>query len=144
MEEIDVFYQTDSINFNYEEVGYVTAYANIGVPDSLIIKRLQYNSYLLCGNGIIQVTNAKTIKDGVMQNEYSGISVIIEKDSIYNSNYPFEANYSFYEFATSDYTSEITENTPFGNFMIGVGAVATVVIILFFSGDEDEEVEEGI
>ena len=141
-EEVDVFKETDKIDFKYEEVGFVTAYAGLEIADSFILKRLQYNSYLLCGNGIINVNASKTIKDGMSVKEYKGVSVIIEKDSNYNTKYPFKGDYSFYNFATQDYDNQVEETTPFGNLMIGVGTVATVLIFILNLGDEDEFEEE--
>lgn len=143
LEEVDVFYKKDSIDFKYEEVGYVTAYANSITPDSLIIKRLQYNSYLLCGNAVKDVYLTKTIKDGENIKQYNGVSIIIDKDSLYYNKYPFEADYSFFEFATSDYTSQIEETTAFGKVMIGVVGII-VIIIALLGDDEDEEFEEVI
>lgn len=143
MEEVDIFYTTDSLDFKYQEIGYVTAYATPDIPDSLILKRLQYNSYLLCGNAVIQTSSVNTIKDGLSVKEFTGVSVIIEKDSVYYTNYPFEADYSFFDFASEDYNNEIEETTVFGKVMLGVVLVSSVIIVIFFPDDE-EEFEDGI
>lgn len=142
-EEVDIFYKRDSTDFKYEKIGYVTAYATHDIADSLILKRLQYNSYLLCGNAVMDVYLTKTIKNGENVNQYNGVSVIIEKDSLYNSKYPFRGDYSFYNFATQDYDNQVEETTAFGYLMIGVGTVGTFILFILNLADE-EEYEEGI
>ncbi|MEN8927669.1 MAG: hypothetical protein ABF242_08580 [Flavobacteriales bacterium] len=138
LEEVDLFLVNDSLDFNYEEVGFVKAYGEFYVPDSLILYRLKYSSYSLCANGVVQVKQSKTTKEGVSVKVFSGIAVLIEKDSTYYSKYPFEEEFDFYDFAVNDYTSETEVMTGFGKVMAVVGIAAAVILIIFGEEDEDE------
>ncbi len=139
-EDIDVFYEGADINFEYKKIGFVTAIAELNVPDSLVINRLKFNSYQLCGNGVIEVIKSNFTQNNQTYKQYSATSVRIEKDSIYYSQYPVQNDFSYHKFANNDltYSYETTEFNP-GLTFLSVAAVITGIVIKVVSTDEDDD-----
>ena len=142
-EDVDVFYEGDSLNFSYRKIGFVTAYGKKGTPDSLIMYRLKYNSYLLCGNGIMDLIKTETIKEGAFYTQFSANSIRIIKDSSYYAQYPPQNDFSFYNFSKNDisYTTESTEFEPILT-LLAMGAIITGFAIKVMNPSSESDNEE--
>ncbi len=139
-EDVDVFYEGDSLSFNYKKIGFVTAHGEQQIPDSLIINRLKYNSYLLCGNGVTEVVKSNILINNYTYKQFSANSVRIEKDSTYYNQYPPQNDFSFYHFSKNDITTS-TEYTKFnpGLTLLSFAATITVVIIKALNPSDDND-----
>ena len=134
------FYEGDSLSFNYKKIGFVTAHGEQQIPDSLIINRLKYNSYLLCGNGVTEVVKSNILINNYTYKQFSANSVRIEKDSTYYNQYPPQNDFSFYHFSKNDITTS-TEYTKFnpGLTLLSFAATITVVIIKALNPSDDND-----
>ncbi len=101
-ESFYLFFEGESIDFNYEKLGEVQTYAALGSSNQILLDRIKYEAWRNCANGLILIKNGHArgsdIDPSTVEADlkyYTAIAVRIDVDSKFKTRHGNGVNMGF-------------------------------------------------
>lgn len=143
---VHLFFEGETINFDYEQVGFIEATGKKYASDQEVLNHLRYEAWQNCADGIVGIKKVyRGREQGTLFNDaseetyeapvFTGLAVRIKRDSMFVAKYGHRTDTTFITQVRKERTKESNKTSNQFTFSI-LGTLAVVIFALVYVGSQ--------